>query len=91
MLHIRDVRFAETPRARVTELTLSDRLIGLAEEADRAGFVGAAASLVRLACAVFDEAGRTRQSRRTSCRAPVSGFTRSACEPEPEQAPAPAG
>jgi hypothetical protein len=44
----------------VTEMVLSDRLIALAQDADRAGFRGAAGSLVRLACAVFDEVGATR-------------------------------
>lgn len=57
MLHIRDI---EGPWRPVTELTLADRLITLAEDADRAGFRYAAANLVRLACAVFDEAGETR-------------------------------
>ncbi len=57
MLHIRHI---EVLPGTVTELTLSDRLIALAEDADRAGFRAAAASLVRLACAVFDEAGDTR-------------------------------
>jgi len=57
MLHIRDI---EGPRRPITELTLSDRLIALAEDADRAGFRYAAAKLVRLACTVFDEAGETR-------------------------------
>ncbi|HJS85407.1 MAG TPA: hypothetical protein VJ779_08095 [Acetobacteraceae bacterium] len=41
----------------MTELTLSDRLIALAKEAERAGFKGAAERLVRLAYDVFDEAG----------------------------------
>lgn len=53
MLHI---RLVETPAPAVTELTLADRLIALAMDADRAGFLSAAAHLVRLACAVFDEA-----------------------------------
>ena len=39
-----------------TTLTLSDRLITLAREADRAGFVVTAEHLVRLAIDVFDEA-----------------------------------
>lgn len=37
-------------------LTLSDHLITLAEEADRAGYLSTARRLVTLACAVFDEA-----------------------------------
>jgi len=57
MLHIRRIEAPGTP---VTELTLADRLIGLAEDAERAGFLYAAAIMVRLACAVFDEAGETR-------------------------------
>ncbi|MEO8715653.1 MAG: hypothetical protein ABI369_11625 [Acetobacteraceae bacterium] len=56
MLHIALVE----RRTALTELTLSDRLIALAEDADRAGFHGAADKLVRLACAVFDEAGQSR-------------------------------
>ena len=40
----------------VSELILSDRLIALAEEADRAGFTDTAERLVTLACSVFDEA-----------------------------------
>lgn len=40
----------------VSPLVLSDRLIALAEDADRAGFTGTAEQLVCLACAVFDEA-----------------------------------
>jgi len=45
--------------ARPTEtspLTLSDHLISLAEEADRAGYTNTARRLVDLACTVFDEA-----------------------------------
>jgi hypothetical protein len=37
-------------------LTLSDHLITLAEQADRAGFTSTAQHLVTLACSVFDEA-----------------------------------
>lgn len=40
----------------VSPLVLSDRLITLAQDADRAGFTGTAEQLVTLACAVFDEA-----------------------------------
>lgn len=56
MLHISRV---ETRFEVVTELTLADRFIALAQDADRAGFPAAAATLVRLACAVFDEACAT--------------------------------
>ena len=37
-------------------LVLSDRLIALAQDADRAGYTGTAEQLVNLACTVFDEA-----------------------------------
>jgi len=40
----------------VSELMLSDRLIALAQEADRAGYTDTAETLVSLACSVFDEA-----------------------------------
>jgi hypothetical protein len=42
----------------VSPLVLSDRLISLAQDADRAGYTGTAEQLVSLACAVFDEAPR---------------------------------
>jgi hypothetical protein len=45
-------------RSAVDELTLSDRLIALAEAADRAGYTDTAGSLVTLACSVFDEASK---------------------------------
>lgn len=44
--------------AKVSELILSDRLIALAEDADRAGYTTTAEQLVTLACAVFDEAAK---------------------------------
>jgi hypothetical protein len=44
---------ASTPVA--SPLILCDRLIALAQEADRAGHVATATDLVRLAHAVFDE------------------------------------
>ena len=44
--------------SRVSPLVLSDRLITLAQDADRAGFTGTAQQLMTLACAVFDEAPR---------------------------------
>ena len=37
-------------------LTISDHLITLAEEADRAGYTSTARRLISLACTVFDEA-----------------------------------
>ena len=40
----------------VSELVLSDRLITLAEDADRAGYTDTAERLMTLACSVFDEA-----------------------------------
>ena len=45
-----------TSPASVSELILSDRLIALAQDADRAGFTDTAERLVNLACTVFDEA-----------------------------------
>ena len=46
-----------TPRKPpISELVLSDRLITLAEAADRAGYVDTAEHLLTLACSVFDEA-----------------------------------
>jgi hypothetical protein len=39
-----------------SELVLSDRLITLAKDADRAGFIDTAEHLLTLACSVFDEA-----------------------------------
>jgi hypothetical protein len=39
-----------------SELVLSDRLITLAKDADRAGYTDTAAHLLTLACSVFDEA-----------------------------------
>ena len=44
------------PASSVSELILSDRLIALAEDADRAGYTDTAERLVTLACSVFDEA-----------------------------------
>lgn len=42
--------------AQVSPLVLSDRLIALAQAADRAGYIETAEHLVELACSVFDEA-----------------------------------
>jgi hypothetical protein len=39
-----------------SELVLSDRLLTLAEDADRAGYTDTAEVLLKLACSVFDEA-----------------------------------
>jgi hypothetical protein len=47
-------------RGSVSPLVLSDRLIALAQDADRAGYTGTAEQLVSLACAVFDEAPAPR-------------------------------
>ena len=41
-----------------SKLVMSDRLIALAQEADRAGYTSTAHDLVNLACAVFDESPR---------------------------------
>jgi len=38
-----------------SELILSDRLIALAQDADRAGYKNTAERLITLACSVFDE------------------------------------
>ena len=51
---------AFTPSGPVSILVLSDRLITLAQAADRAGFTGTAAQLITIACAVFDEAPRRK-------------------------------
>jgi hypothetical protein len=40
----------------VSELILSDRLITLAKDAERAGYADTAAHLLTLACSVFDDA-----------------------------------
>ncbi len=42
----------------VTSLMLADRLISLAQDADRAGYARSATSLLGLAYAVFDEEKR---------------------------------
>ncbi len=47
-------------RGAVSPLVLSDRLIALAQDADRAGFTGTAEQLVSLACSVFDEMPQPR-------------------------------
>jgi len=50
-----DHRAAPAEQAPVSKLMISDRLIRLAEDADRAGYTRMAHTLVDLACAVFDE------------------------------------
>ena len=45
-------------RAVPTPLILSDRLISLAEDAERAGLLATASRLMRLACTVLDEGRR---------------------------------
>jgi hypothetical protein len=47
-------------RGAVSPLVLSDRLIALAQDADRAGYTGTAEQLIHLACSVFDEDPRPR-------------------------------
>lgn len=42
-------------RSLVSPLVLSDRLLALAQDADRAGFIGTAQRLLSLAHSVFDE------------------------------------
>ena len=44
----------------VSPLMLADRLISLAQDADRAGYAQSAMRLLGLAYAVFDEAPRAR-------------------------------
>jgi hypothetical protein len=53
MLHFVDC----TPAlpAGISPLMLSDQLLTLAQQADRAGFAGAAQQLLGLACAVLEE------------------------------------
>jgi hypothetical protein len=46
------------PTIAVSELVLSDRLIALAKDADRAGYPDTAEHLLGLACSVFDEAAK---------------------------------
>ena len=48
--------FDPSRKPAISELVLSDRLIALAEDADRAGYTDTAEHLVTLACSVFDEA-----------------------------------
>ncbi len=46
------------PYSTVSPLTLSDRLITLAKDADTAGYAVTAAQLLKLAITIFDEAPR---------------------------------
>ena len=56
MLHLRpSAAPSRDLLAGASPLILADRLISLAQEADRAGHVGTASQLVRLAHTVFDE------------------------------------
>ncbi len=57
MLHLRPPEPPKPPA--LTPLILSDRLITLAEDADRAGLPATATRLVRLACTVLDEGRRS--------------------------------
>lgn len=59
MLQLRPTHSGTLP---ASPLILSDRLIALAQEADRAGHVGTASQLVRLAHTVLDEATPSRLS-----------------------------
>lgn len=56
MLHLRPIATASTLQSTTASpLVLCDRLISLAQEADRAGHPGTASQLVHLAHTVFDE------------------------------------
>jgi len=50
--------FLGDDRAPVSSLVMSDRLIALAQEAERAGYTSTAHDLVNLACSIFDETPR---------------------------------
>jgi hypothetical protein len=54
MRHASTISAAAKPA--FSELVLSDRLITLAKDADRAGYTDTAEHLLTLACSVFDEA-----------------------------------
>jgi hypothetical protein len=56
MRHVSPASAAAKPP--FSELILSDRLISLAKDADRAGYTDTAEHLLTLACSVFDEAPR---------------------------------
>jgi hypothetical protein len=56
MMHLTNAE--ASGKGAVSELVLSDRLIALAEDAERAGYADTAERLITLACSVFDEAPR---------------------------------
>jgi hypothetical protein len=49
-----------SPQVTISPLVLADRLIALAQDADRAGYQDSATRLLGLAYAVFDEQPRAR-------------------------------
>jgi hypothetical protein len=51
-------------------LVLCDRLISLAQDADRAGYLGTAEHLVQLALGMFEEDGKTVAPRRPTPHRP---------------------
>jgi hypothetical protein len=53
---LRATHIAAELKSPFSQLVLSDRLIALAQDADRAGYMDTAEHLVTLACSVFDEA-----------------------------------
>ena len=55
---IREMNTAPPHTPDLSELVPSDRLIALAKDADRAGYIDTAEMLLSLACSVFDEAPR---------------------------------
>ena len=58
-----DTQARTTPvfTVQVSPLVLADRLISLAQDADRAGYSASASQLISLAYAVFDEQPTRRQ------------------------------
>jgi hypothetical protein len=58
MLHAVTIPPAAEPA--FSELVLSDRLITLAEDADRAGYTTTAERLLKLACGAFDKTPPTK-------------------------------
>jgi hypothetical protein len=53
---MRHAAMSAVAKPAVSELILSDRLITLAKDAERAGYADTAAHLLTLACSVFDDA-----------------------------------
>ena len=49
------LHYVETPKAAPSPLILSDRLLTLAQDADRAGYAVTAERLLKLAHTVFEE------------------------------------